>query len=1097
MRRLSFPLRILAVGCAVLAGGARFAPAQSGRVLFHRIGTDEGLSQNSVTAMCQDRQGFLWFGTYDGLNRYDGYAFTVFRHDPRNPGSLSNNWVNGLCLDREGRLWIATEGGGLNVFDPRTATFRRLRHRPGDPASIGDDTVHCVRPDPRGDLWVGTPRGLDRVSPRGEVLAHFTHRPDDPGSLSDPSVHTILVDGSGGLWAGTLNGLNRLRPGDGRFDRFYPEAGAGKGRGSPNFIAALHPDRKGFLWVGTGQGLFTLDPRTGVFRPPPRRLGALVAGGGVSSFCEADADSLVIGTNTVGIVFHRPSDGSAFTASNAPEERGSLSFNVVMSLLLDQSGMLWVGTMNGVNALSNKQKNFHYIGRGSGSAESLSAGFVMAVHQDPSGALWIGSLTAGLDRYDPRTGRFTHYRHDPARPDSLGMDGIWSILMDRKGRLWVGTYGRGLDGLDPATGRFSHFRVDPRAGPETPGDVIRTLFEDPQGTLWVGTDRGLKRFDPESGRFTHFGPAAPAGRQGGDTVVRALVRDPGGDFWIGMYGGGLVRLNPADGTWKRIRHDPSNPSAGISSDFVRCLHLDDRGILWVGTDLGLNRYDPARAEWKLYTTRDGLPSDVVYAILPDAFGRFWLSTNHGLSCFEPARASFWNFDRRDGLQSNEFNQGAYCRGRDGELFFGGLNGVTHFRPETIRPNAFVPPVYLTDVRVFDRSLGEGAPDRPATQPPFLREVRLRHDENVLTFEFVALNFQNPERNAYVYTLEGVDQGYIRAGARRYATYGNLAPGTYVFRVRAANNDGVWNNRGANLTIVVVPPWWRTWWAVTLYWAVGAGLVFTLVLLRVRARLRKIERRMLQESVARLREIDALKTEFLNIASHELRTPLTSVVGFARMIQKKLDEVVFPLIPPSETRAGKVSEQIRANVAIIVAESERLTALINDLLDIAKLEAGKVEWKRGPVDVANVVRQGMAAIRPLADPRGLTLVEEIEPGLPAVPGDRDRLLQVVLNLLSNAVKFTDAGEVACGVRRCGDALFVSVRDTGIGIPDDALAYIFEKFRQVGDSLTDRPRGTGLGLSICRQIVEHHGGHIWAEKGPGSGSVFTFTLPVGTA
>ncbi len=1044
-----------------------------------------GLSQNSILTSLQDRQGFMWFGTYDGLNRFDGYSFKVFRMKPRSPDSLPSDWINALCEGEDGTLWVGTEGG-LAAMDPRTQTFRRFPKAGPASAGLPRARVAALLREPGGTLWVGTNVGLYLVTGDGKILRRLVAGPSGT-DLSNGSVTFLLRDSRRFVWIGTENGLNRLDPSTGKVRRFFPAPGTPGGRGTPNGILHLG-EGKGLLWIGTQQGLFTLDPVRLRFVGLAQPLLGETARPGIQALLWKDADQLLIGTSGSGLLLWNSRDGSLRRAVNDPQDSASLPFDIIDCLCRDRSGLIWIGTMNGLCTLSDRQNAFRNLGAFPADDSRFGQAFVMFIVEDPQGKIWIGTLSQGIFCCDPRTGEVEQYRHDPKNPHSLSVDGVWGLVTDGSGRLWCATYGRGLDCLDPATRRFRHFALSPAGQPSRLDETCRTVFASRDGTLWAGTENGLKWLDPETERVHQYRlPDKSPERE----VVRAITQSEDGAIWVGGLGGGLARLDPSSGRASLIRADRSGKQ-GPPCSGIRCLRFDRHGILWVGSDMGLSRFDPRSGRWELYSIEDGLPANTVHGIIPDDAGFLWLSTNGGLSRFNPDSGAFWNFGKADGLQSDEFNQGAYCRGRSGCLYFGGTHGTNCFWPDKIRPNTFRPPVRFTGIRVLNEPLTARPGTAAGQQPEYIDSITLNHDENVITFEFAALNFQCPERNRYRYRMEGVDNDWVSAGNRRYATYGNLSPGEYVFLVEGANNDGIRCNRPARLRIVITPPWWRAWWALALYLTLGAGAVFVLVRMRMTANYRKLEGEMLQRSLERLREIDAMKTDFLNIASHELRTPLTSVVGFARITLKKLESAA--VLPTPDSGPDKTRDQVLQNMKIIVDEGERLTNLINDLLDIAKLEAGKVDWKREEVDIRELLDQSAATMEPLAAQKNLRIVVETAPALPPLVCDRNRILQVILNLLSNAIKFTEEGQIRLQAGRLDDGVLFEVRDTGIGVHPDHVNNIFDKFFQVGDSLTDRPRGTGLGLSISRQIVEHHHGRIWAEKGADGGSVFRFQIPL---
>ncbi|MBP7867911.1 MAG: hypothetical protein KA419_18435 [Acidobacteria bacterium] len=1135
--RISTGFRLLlAVVC--LAPGS--LPAQEDNLHFQRIGLDEGLSQTTINAIVQDRRGYLWFGSQDGLNRFDGYRMGVYRHDPADPCSLVGNHIRSLREDASGRLWIGTDMG-LSCFDPRTERFTRHRHPAWDAPGLSHDSVLAILEDRYGTLWVGTGNGVDRVDRRTGLFEPSPSPRGDPAGLArlrGRIVSALLEDAGGNLWAGTDLGLYR-------FDRrrlvfgHCPIGPTPAGPPGRPLVRALAESPGGTLWVGTNGGLYRYDTRTGsvtAYRSDPANADSL--GDDTVSSLAVDPDGQVwIGTNN-GLTRFNPATGHFLRFRNQPDNPLSLGNDGVLSLCLDRGGNLWIGSYGGrgVSRFNLNQQDFVHYQHRAGDPDTLQNNRVRALWEDSGGALWVGTYL-GLSRLDPFSGRLTSWRNAADDPGSLSCDMVWALREDSRGDLWVGTLGGGLNRLDRQTGRFTRFRHQPDQPGSLSGDQVRVIFEDARGTLWVGADGGgVNRFDRESGTFTVFRnrPKDPASLS--HDYVRTLTEDTAGNLWVGTYGGGLNRFLPATGTFVRHQHHPGRPDS-ISSDFILSACRDSTGRLWFGTSGGLNRFDPVSGRFTAWRERDGLPNDVVYAIQEDDAGCLWLSSNRGLSRFDPATETFTNYDENDNLQSLEFNGGVSCRGKGGRLYFGGVNGFNVFDPRRVRPRTFVPPVVISELLLFNQPVPVARPDLPEGKDRFrlnahigfTPEIRLGHTDYLFAIEFAALDFARPGAVRYAYMLEGFDPDWVRTDpANRRATYTNLPPGDYRFRVKAIGRNGAPDSAEASLRVRVYPPPWKTWWAYGLYLLGLAGFVVGIV--RLRSYRLKMENRRLEQSVAertlqlsealaetekinralnertveldeanrKLKELDLVKTDFLNVAAHEFRTPLTSVVGFTSMNRKKFEEVVLPAVDPGRPRVGRAVEQILQNFTIIQSEGERLTNLINDLLDIAKLEAGRIDdWVMEPQAAGEIVDQALAATGSLFAGKGLRSVRACAEGLPDVRGSRDRLVQVVINLVSNAVKFTpEGGTITVGAEATGEqasAVRIFVTDTGPGIPPEDLERVFEKFHQVDGGRTGLMKGTGLGLSISRMIVEHHGGTLGVESVPGQGSTFRFTLP----
>lgn len=800
----------------------------------------------------QDSKGFMWFGTTDGLNKYDGYTFTVYEHDPANPNSLSNNAVYAIAEDRSGTLWIGTWGGGLNRFDRETERWRHYQHDPSDAHSLSNSYVFSMLQDQSGVLWVGTWRGgLNRFDPETEQFTRHQYDPHDPHSLSSNNVLSIYEDQSGVLWIGTGGGgLNRFDRETERFARYQHDP-TNPHSLSNDDVLSIYEDQAGVLWVGTaGGGLNEFDRKTGRWRhyqhapSDPRSLTDNI----VWPIYEDQTGALWVGTYSGGL---ERFDGEArqFTHyQHDPGDPHSLSSNRVRAIYEDQSGVLWMGTDGGglSKAYLGKRDFVHYQ-HDPGDPNSLSSNDVFSIYEDRSGVLWIGTYGGGLSEFDREHGRWHHYQHDPHDPNSLSHDVVFSVLEDRSGVLWIGTGGGGLNRLDRETGRFTRFQHDPADPGSLSHDVVFSVYEDQAGLLWVGTfGGGLNRLDRETETFTRYqhDPADPNSLS--DDRVLSVYQDRAGMLWIATADG-LDSFDPQAERFAHYRHDPDDPS-NLSDNYVLSLCEDQAGALWVGTNGGgLDRFDREKKTFTHYGEEQGLPDTVVgqegrhltklplylgefssgpqyagvarseldfispqhglpiYGILEDEQGFLWVSTDRGLSRFDPRTETFRNYDVSDGLQGNEFYEGACHKSSRGELFFGGVNGFSAFYPERIEDNAYVPPIVLTALQQSgeDIDLDQAVEDA--------QHATLAWPNNFFEFEFAALSYAQPEKNQYAYMLEGLDKHWNYTGSRRFGRYTNLAGGVYTLRMKGSNNDGVWNEAGTSLTITVVPPFWATWW----------------------------------------------------------------------------------------------------------------------------------------------------------------------------------------------------------------------------------------------------------------------------------------------
>ncbi len=849
MHRVKMIIAQKLIGLVLLAcpAGQVLAQAAGGSAItFEQLSLQHGLSQSIVKSIAQDRNGFMYFGTEDGLNRYDGYRFTVIRHDPGDENTLSYNDINALCVDSRGFIWVGTFNAGLNRYDPASGNCLRFRHNPSDASSLSHDNILAIVEDRGGAIWVGCERGLNRLalnSAGGYRSERIRHDPADPGSLSNDQVYALCLDRGGALWVGTGNGLDRLESGQRgpwRFAHFRHD-GNDPASLSDNSVRSILQDRQGDLWIGTMRGLNRAKARSGVptfvrYRHDPRQVNSL-SHDQIFALQEDASGMLWIGTNGGGLcLFDR--ERNAFSRYRYdPLNPRSVSYDEIRAICRDRQGIMWIGTYGaGIDKVARGIGQFVHFAHIPNSPDSIGHAIVWAIHEDDGGALWIGTHGGGLDRLDRASGRFRHYRAAANRRDRLSSDIVRIVRSDGAGGLWIGTHGGGICRFDPRRERFRTYRHDPGDSSSLAHDETREIYRDRSGTVWVGTyGHGLDRFDEATGTFRHFRHDPDDPRSLSNNFVRVIHEDAAGNFWIGTEGGGLNRFDRQAGTFHAYRGDAET---GSRIDYILAIHEGKDGGLWLGTlGVGLTRFDPRRGTFKSYTTRDGLPNDYIYGILEDDGGNLWLSTNNGLSRFDPRRRTFRNFGMADGLQDREFNGGSYFKSRSGEMFFGGIKGFNAFFPARIQSNTYVPPVVIESFQKFNKDVALG---RPVSE---VEEIALSYRDTVFSFEFAALDFTAPDKNKYMYKMEGLNEQWIETGAeKRFAHFTTVPPGRYVFRVKGSNSDGVWNEAGASLKITIAPPYWKTWWFRTLAVLALLALASALYIRRLKVTAMKAELR---------------------------------------------------------------------------------------------------------------------------------------------------------------------------------------------------------------------------------------------------------------
>ena len=1066
-----------------------YGQAQDISPRFRHLTIDDGLSQSAVYALLQDRQGFVWIGTKDGLNQYDGYSFTVYKNHPSDSTSLSNNYITALFEDRHGFIWVGTREGGLNRLDPTSGTFRRYAHAPENPGSISSNRITAITGDSSGALWIGTRNDLNRLT-AGEVLLpsanfeKFFHDPQDPHSLSDNTIEALLVDDRDDLWIGTANGLNRLSlAASGTapvFVHYFPEPGNAKTLMDAG-ISSLYQSRDGSIWAGTVSGLNRLQPGSATFQGFPHRFQTYRRGWGTVHDIEEDGKGRLWLATPDELMIFDPARQTYQSIRSQKMNPLSLSSNRLTELLRDRSGVIWVGTNGyGLNLHDPKADRFFTYRRPRDFPSRIDRFSITALLEDRDGSLWISADV--LYRWNRRTGELISFETDSDHPEDFGNTGSWSMLQDSSGSIWLAGF-EGVYRYDPSSKISRHFAK----GRGLKEKLAFQVYPDRQNRIWVATENYFSRYDAEADRFVHYRYREnPASRF---VPITDVHQDETGAFWLATDDG-LARFDPQTGSYRYFRNDPHDANS-LANNVVLSITPDpgNADILWLGTaGGGLNRFNRRDNTFRAFTEADGLPNNVVYAALPDKKGHLWLSTNRGLSRFNPASGAFRNFDISNGLQSNEFNTGAYFLSPSGEMFFGGIKGLNYFFPENIVDNPHIANVVFTRLRLFNQKVS------PQSHPQILdtlithkKSVNLSYRANVIAFEFSALDFSAPSRNRYAYRMWGFDDRWILSGTDHQATYTNLPAGDYLFQVKGSNNDGVWNEQGATLAIHISAPPWKSWWAYFLYALAGLSLLYGIRRYEMNRIFWKNRLQMERVEGGKLRELDQLKSRFFANISHEFRTPLTLILGpIQQLMEKQPDEAA------------------KHSLRMMQRNATRLLSLINQLLDLAKLDAGKMEIKVVQADFIPFLRGIVRTYEPLAETQGVRLTIQSDRESISLHFERDKLEKVFHNLLANALKFTPKGgrvSVAVAVAGAGyanskdvpaPAIEVTISDTGPGIPAEQLPRIFDRFYQVENRDYE---GTGIGLALAKELVELHHGQISVHSVPGQGSAFTVTLPLG--
>jgi len=1023
---------------------------------FERITVEHGLSHSSVNSILQDREGFMWFGTDNGLNRFDGYDLVVFQTDPDGDSGLSHETVTSMVEDASGALWIGTRGG-LDRLDVHTGRFSHHRHDEANPHSLTDDQVLVLYQDSTQQLWVGTSGGLDRLDQNAEGFVHYRADAGNPDSLPDDRILSVYEDSSGILWVGTWRGLARWNPDHDDFTRYQlvPQDASGLRQ---NAVHAIVEDSNGTLWIGTGgNGFYRFDRQTGRFRrhlvDPQDQRGFVQ--NRVLAIHQDDEGLVWLGTDGGGLYRFNEKGTLVVACQRDPQDSASLSSNYVNVIYEGRHGVLWIGTSGGgVNKLDRDKHQFALHQADPANPSSLSHNRVLALCEDEDGILWIGTDGGGLDRFDPTSRTFTHYTHDPRDPHSLSSNRVSAIHQGQDGNLWIGTWGGGVAELDPEKGRFTDYQADPSDPHALSSNVVHAIYQDREGVLWVGTDVSLDRFDPDTGQFIDY--------LGLELEVRAIRETIQGDIWFGTDDG-LAVFDREYGRVIKYR-----TYADSRDDFRRndlnAIHQDSRERLWIGTAGGLSQFDPRTEVFTHYGEEHGLAHHDVRGILEDDRGRLWISTAGGLSRFDPSSEVFRNYDVSDGLQGYEFTR-AHCKSRDGVIFFGGINGFNVLDPASVKDNPYPPPVILTSLTQG----GEALAARPLIGN--VEGIRLTWPNNFFEFTYVALNYHQTDKNQYAYKLEGFDREWNAVGTRRFGRYTNLPGGTYNLRIKASNNDGTWNEPGTSVRVNVVPPFWSTGWfrgTVLLVLVAGAGVGYQFRVRGVEARSRELEKLAADRTAALSRANELLKQEISERKRAEKalakRAAEAAVTAERSRLARELHDAVTQLL---------FSARLIAEALPDIWESDREEG-VKLLVEIQRLSAGALAEMRTlllelrpaaltETSLADLLHQLAEAATGRAD-LPISITTDGEPALPeAVHIAFYRIAQEALN---NIIKHARADQASISLHAtpCGDLadnrqqVTLCVSDDGCGFdpgrvaPDHmGLGIIRERAEKVGADL----------------------------------------------
>jgi len=1076
----------------------------SQNLLFKSITAEDGLSSSDINCLIQDKLGFIWIGSDNGLNRYDGSAIKVYRNPQDNTNSISDNSIWALYEDRNENIWIGTKGGVLNKYSPKYDKFERIKL---DENKNVENSITSIIEDKEGFLWVGTySQGLYRYEISTGKLKNWKYDPENRNGLSNNYVSSLLQDQYGYIWISTYNGLNRLNPNnlsDG-FKVFFT-SDSDKNSISNNLVWRISQsiNDKNILWICTANGLCKYEivknkfHRLSVNPKIPLQFSNSFAGVMEQNI----GSSNILWAATYGGLFRI--DLSANSQDQFVSDKKNLNGllgNQIDQLLIDRSGVLWIATDKGLNYHSSKTQKFNKIfseNINDQTSQDLLGADVKAILKNGNNEFFIAASEA-LYKIN-----ITDKTHEIKKLKELDNLNIWSLEKGSNNDLWIGTYGNGLVHFDITKSKLNTIQIESPTFKTSAFNYIKTLYHDNNNYLWMGFwGGGLARLDTKSGKYNIWITDNNNSASISHNDVWAIEKDERGRLWIGTNGGGLNLFVPEDGgTFFHIYNEnnsvkrlSSNSLYDICESKIRKNSEDiDKTVLWIGTSNGLNKvviknssdiYNISKIDWdvKIYGSENGLNDNSVLSIQEDSDGNLWVGTNSGISFFNAEKEIFINYSNSDGIIGNEFNSGSACFSEDGLMYFGSIKGLNIFDPKEIKQSNYIPPVVLTDFQILNKPVKIGGDSPLSINIQFTEKIELSYSQNVFSFQFSALDYNSPQSIHYAYKMEGFDQNWITSGDRRFISYTNLNPGTYTFKVKATNSDGVWSENYKSILVIIDAPWWRNNWAYLIYFLI---IVFGLFAVRKfesnRTKLRN-ELRMREFETQKLKEIENVKSRFFANLSHEFRTPLTLIRG-----------------PVEELINGTAAENQQEYYQLIQRNSEKLQELIDQLLELTQLENAAIPLKARQENLVSILHGIFYSFDSLAKEKGITISLKTDTDKLICLVDRDKLEKIINNLLSNAFKFTaPKGIISLNIYQQSfdgnEFAFVKVADTGVGIPEDKLQHIFDRFYQVDDSTSKKFGGSGIGLALVKELVDLHKWNLDVKSEVGKGTEFYLRIPL---
>ncbi len=1031
---------------------------------FDQVTLEDGLSQSSVYDIVQDEKGFLWIGTDNGLNRYDGEHFKIFTPDKFNPYSISNERIFSAGKDCYGFLWFGTENG-LNRYDPETGKFFHYFNDPSDSATLDDNSVINIFEDNEGFLWISTYAGLNRYI-RGEDkfkrIGISCGNREKVVPLRIYDIHQPAGQDSILYLASYGAGLIRFNKKD-----FSPVCFMPQPEEEPDYernkFRAVVPLNERELLAGSLDGLYIFDMSTKKFG---KRISFLNKSypfslNSVNDILVHPSGEIWIGSLNDGLVVLSPDLRVIYNYREDTKQIPEISCNIIYKLFLDNTGILWTGTASGgMNKYDQTMAKFNVIRKKGGTLNTLASDEIWEMIEDSNGNIWI-CTAEGLHETDRSFSKFKHYT---GRNSGLSSNEVFTLLEYPEGILWIGAR-NGLNRYDIKRNKMKVYVHDPENPNSIAGGIVLQLYKDRENKLWIAAYSGLTKLDPETEKFTRFSYDEKDEYSLSSTSISSVFQSSDGKMWIGTDNG-LNVIDEETGKIKKYFHDPDDPGS-ISHNRIYAVAEDQKGRIWIGTfGGGLNKFIPEEDKFIVYGEAQGLASNIIYSMEVDKKGDLWIGTNMGLARFNPGQEKFLVYTILDGLPGNEFNYNSSLLTKDGELFFGGVNGIVSFYPGNIVTNDKAPSTVITGMTIFNEKVDQFSGDIFDKDLPYVEEITLSYKDYVFTFEFAALNFSAPEKNKFMYKMSGFNKEWINIGTRNFATFSNLSPGEYLFQVKGANNDYLWDKKGASIKVIITPPFWDTWWAYTFYLLLFIFVVIGIIRFKTKNQEREL---------ALLRNADKLKSEFLAQMSHEIRSPVGVILNFSNLLQAELED--------------KLDEDLKGGFQSMSSAGRRIIRTIDMILNMSEIQTGTYDFRPVNIDIIeNVLEKLYQEFYFSAKEKNLLLELKNDASDTEIFADEYTVNQIIVNLIDNAIKYTPEGKIILRVLNKNSHLIVEVEDTGIGIAAEYIPRLFDAFSQEEQGYKRKFEGNGLGLALVKKYCEMNNAKIEVESKKGVGTIF---------